>query len=178
MWRVVLALVLVGGLAHAEKRRSTAQILSGVGTGASSALVLSAFAVTDKRDPVNMPLLYTGLATSLVTPSLGQIYVGDYITPGMGVRALAVGVAVFAVEHEQRTVDCAGSFGQCQELSGNAVVLLGLAAIAYIGGTAYDVADAADAVDRYNQRHGVLVTPTALAGPGGLAPGLAIGGRW
>lgn len=176
--RIALVLVLACGLARAEKRRATAQIASGVGTGVSSALVLSAFVVTDKQNPVNMPLLYTGLGTSLITPSLGQMYAGEYITLGMGVRALAVGLAVFAVEHEVRTVSCTGMAGMCKDLTGNATVLLGIAGIAYIGGTAYDVADAADSVDRYNRRHGVFVSPVALAGPTGLAPGLGLSGRW
>jgi len=175
---LVLGLVLAGGIARAEKHRTTAQIASGVGTGVSSALVLSAFFITDKQNPVNMPLLFSGLGTSLVTPSLGEMYAGEYITLGMGVRALAVGAAVYAVEHEERTVSCTARTGMCKDLTGNAVVLLGLAGIAYIGGAAYDVGDASNAVDRYNRRHGIFVSQVALASPSGLAPGLGLSGRW
>ncbi len=179
MRRLVLALMLVCSVAHAdEKKRTTAQAMAGVGTGVSAALVIASFAFADARNPVNEPLLFTGLATSLVTPSLGQWYAGEYLTLGMGVRALAVGTAVFAVEHEQRTQMCTGSFDQCKVLQQNGVVMLEIAGIAYIGGAVWDLMDASDAVDRYNRRHGIFVSPTALASPSGVTPGLVVGGSW
>ena len=173
-WLVVIG--LLSGVAHADKQRETAQIASGAGAGASSAIALSAFFVgTDPQNPINMPLLFTGLGTSLVTPSLGQWYAGEYLTPGMGVRFLAAGLAVYAAFHGQETVTCdyaMTSDQKCKQFTGNAIVLFGVAGIAYVGGVAYDVLDAGDAVDRYNAKHRFSVMPTALQGPRGLAPGL------
>ena len=169
----LLATILPCAAAHAEKHRQTAQVLSGVGVGVSSALILSSFLIRDTYHPVDEPVLFTGLATSIVTPSLGQWYAGDWITPGMAVRVGAVGLATFAVVHEQHAVTCDTSPGQtCKAFDGAGIALLGLAAIAYIGGAAWDVGDAADAVDRANSRAGFAITPTALATPTGLAPGV------
>lgn len=176
MRRVVLVLVLVmwGTSARAEKQRKTAQILSGVGVGVSSALILSSFLARDTYHPVNEPLLYAGLGSSLITPSLGEWYAGDWLTVGMAVRVAAVGLATFAVAHEQHEVTCdVPSPGKtCKVFSGGGIALLGIAGIAYIGGAAYDVADAPAAVNRYNRRHGFVLAPTAFATPRGLAPGL------
>ena len=176
MRSLIVTVLLVTGTAHAEKSRETAQAAAGVGAGVSSALVVSAFFVgTSEGNDVNFPLLYVGLGSSLVTPSLGQLYAGEYLTPGMGVRALAAGLAFYAAKHGQQTVTCdyAMTIDQkCKSWTENAIVMFGLAGIAYIGGVAWDVMDAGDAVDRYNARHRYTVTPTALAGPRGLAPGL------
>jgi hypothetical protein len=170
---ILAVLALWGAPARAEKRHVTAQILSGIGVGASSALVVSSFLFRDTYHPVNEPMLYTGLVSSVITPSLGEWYAGDWLTIGMAVRVGAVGLATFAVAHEQHDAVCYSMPGQnCREFSGTGIALLGLAAIAYVGGAVYDVVDAPAAVDRYNQRHGVFVAPTALATPLGLAPGV------
>lgn len=176
---LVLVVLLACGVAHAEKKRTIAQALSGVGAGVSSALVLASFFTGDPRNTVSAPLLYTGLGTSLITPSLGEWYAGEYLTLGMGVRAVAVGVAVFAITEEQRYTTCDfDNTMQCKSFGETGVVLLGLAAIGYIGGVAYDVMDAGPAVDRFNRKHGIYVAPTALAAPTGFVPGLALCGRW
>src|ERR1051325_949332 len=176
MRSLVLAVVLLASTAHADKSRETAQTAAGIGAGVSSALVLSSFFIgTDSQNQVNMTLLYVGLGSSLITPSLGQFYAGEYLTPGMGVRALGAGLAVYAGLHGQETVTCDFASTQdqkCKVFTEKAIVLFGIAGIAYIGGVAWDVMDAGDAVDRYNARHHVMVAPTALQGPRGLAPGL------
>jgi len=56
--------------------------------------------------------------------------------------------------------------------------MLGIAGIAFIGGMAYDVGDAAPAVDRYNASHGFVVVPTAVSTPTGPAPGVSVSGVW
>lgn len=174
----LLAVTLPCAVAHAEKHRGTAEALSGVGVGVSSVLVLSSFLINDPYHPVDEPVLYAGLVSSVITPSLGEWYAGEWLTPGMAVRVAAVGLATFAVAHEQHDIPCDPTSGSppgstCKAFTGDGVALLGIAAIAYIGGAAWDVENAGDAVDRANQRTGgFALVPTALATPTGLAPGL------
>lgn len=166
-------LVASPSLAHAEKSRDTAEILSAAGAAASGAIVLSSFLLTDKAYETNMPLLYVGIGTSLVTPSLGEFYAGQYLTWGMGVRALAGGAAIYALTEQTETVTCTNqplATVKCQNMTGTGLAILGLAAITWIGGAWYDVADAPEAVDRLTGR--VRVTPMIVSGPrGSLAPG-------
>jgi hypothetical protein len=187
MRRIVLAVAIVAVLGTAAeagvKRRQTAQLLSGVGTGVSGALIVSSIFFAPYYGQLNEPLLYTGLATSVVTPSLGNWYAGEYLTWGMAVRAAAAGLGTYAVAGQYQWETCANassSTQQCKVVTTTGVALLLVAAIAYVGGAAYDVKDAPDAVDRYNERHGsVQLTPTAMRGiTGAPAPGLAIVGRF
>ena len=159
----VLAIVLWASAAHAEKKRNTATLLSGLGTGASSILVVGGLLAADQGHPFNLPLLYSGLATSTFLPSLGEYYAGEWLTIGMAVRIGAVGLATFALTREQQTSSCPS--GTCTTLRGTSIALLGVAAIAWIGGIAYDVGDAADAADRSNRKHGIVIVPT-LGAPG------------
>jgi hypothetical protein len=168
------------GTAHAEKDRQTAQILSGAGAGVSGALILSGFALGHDK-AYNAPLMYSGLVTAAFAPSLGEIYAGQYLTWGMGARVVGVGIATIALTKYQSTSTCdnATSVDQkCTNIEGAGLALLGLAAIAYIGGIAYDVGDAGPAVDRYNARSGITVAPTALQTQSGLVPGLVVVGSF
>jgi hypothetical protein len=177
----VAVLVLASGSAHAEKKRQTAQILAGVGTGVSSALILGGFAFASQGNPINKPLMYSGLASAMITPSLGQFYAGEYVTIGMAVRVAAAGLATYALTHETKTIQCddASTSGtMCQSFYGAGIAMLGIAGIAFIGGMAYDVGDAAPAADRYNANHGFVVVPTAVSTPTGPAPGVSISGVW
>ena len=65
-------------------------------------LVLSSFLINDPYHPVDEPVLYAR-CPSVITPSLGEWYAGEWLTPGMAVRVAAVGLATFAVAHEQPT---------------------------------------------------------------------------
>ena len=170
----LLLLLALSAPAHADKQRETALYLSVGGTIVSSGLVLGSFLTSGADATVNEPLFYTGLGTSIVTPSLGQYYAGQYLSWGMGIRAAAAGFAIIALAAGQEHVACIGAqAGQtnCTELTGTGIALAGLAGIAYIGGAALDVMDAPDAADRYNQAH-MMITPTVLPGPNGAAPGV------
>jgi len=169
--------------AHAEgpKSEQTAEILSGVGTGVSSALILAGFLDENSDQPFNKPLMFTGLASALITPSLGQLYAGDYITIGMAARVLGVGIATYALTHYTKTTTCDAatmSGTMCKTLDSGAFPLLGLAAIAFVGGIAYDVADAAPAVQRWNEHHGFQIAPTVVPGANGPAAGLSLFGQF
>ena len=169
-----VVLVLLAGPARAEKSRAVAQYLSAGGAAASSVLVLGALLGAPQGEIANEPLLYTGLATSVITPSIGEWYAGQWWTWGMAVRAAAAAFGITALATQQETVACEDSsaYGQtCHELTGPGLALAGVAAIAYIGGVAYDVITAPDAVDHYNSSH-FMVTPAVLPSPSGAVPGV------
>lgn len=185
MRSLVVALVLLASVGHADagrKSRQTARVLSGAAAGVSGAVTMAGFLTRAEGDAFNQPLLFTGVGLLAVTPSLGEFYAGQYLTYGMGIRVLATGLAVYALETQTRAVRCdvpgASTEPNCEVFTENAYPLLGIAAIAFIGGVWYDVLDAGDAADRYNAKHGFAVAPTAMQGPQGLAPGLMLGGTF
>ena len=174
-------LVLWCATAHAEKDRRTAQILSSAGAGVSGAVVIAGFMTAPDARRINPPVMYTGLAMLFVTPSLGEFYAEQYLTIGMGVRALAAGLAVYTLETQTKLATCDNAMSSadppCEIFSEGAYPLLGLAAIGFIGGVWYDALDAGDAVDRYNKKHNLGVTPVVPT-PSGLAPGLSLSGTF
>jgi hypothetical protein len=185
--RIVLVVVvaLATSTAHADraKSRTVATTLSGIGTGVASLIVLGGFMFAPEGEDFNKPLLYTGLATAAIAPSLGEWYSGEWITYGMAARVFAAGIATVALTTQMKTVTCADaatSAQTCTELQGAGYALLGVAAIAAVGGMAYDVTDAGDAADRWNGRHGFTATivPTAVVTPNGTAPGVALAGHF
>ena len=104
----ILVLALAAPASHAERKKlTTAQAASGIGTGASAAVFLTAFLLSKQNHgDVNMPLVYIGLGTSVVTPALGHWYTGRYLTPGMGIRAAAAAFSTFGVLRYSQTVRC------------------------------------------------------------------------
>ena len=168
---LALALFAAAAPAHADTVKSPTMetALSGIGVGVSSSLVIASFFIGNGRDDINAPLFLTGLGTSILTPSLGQIYAGEYLTLGMGVRAAAGVLAGVAILTQRETVACDdGIHKDCKSLEGAGIALLGLAAIGYVGGIAYDVQDAADAAERANRPRFSLL-PTVVPHGGGLA---------
>jgi hypothetical protein len=155
--------------AHADAhRKKVATALSSVGVGVSGAIVLSSFLVGD-TGTVDTPVFAVGLASGVVTPSLGELYAHQWLTLGEGIRLGGAALALYAVTRTH-DVGCDGSqpgTATCTELDGSGVALLGIAAIAFIGGAAYDVVDAPDAVDRHDLQVGLA--PLRVPGGGGLA---------
>ncbi len=178
----VLAVLLVCGTAHAGKKsRQTARLASGISASVAGAVTLGGFVFAQDGEPFHKPLLYTGLGMLLVGPSAGEFYAGQYLTIGMGVRAVGTGLAVWTLQTQTKVVTCDDASNSEQKCTGfveNAAPLLGIAAIIFIGGVWYDVLDAPDSADRYNKRHGFTATPTAMMGPQGLVPGVALGGSF
>jgi hypothetical protein len=180
---VVTCAVLASGVLTAEagpKSRDRARLMSGVAAAVSGGVTVSGFMFAEQGDAFNLPVLYTGIGLLSVTPSLGEFYAGQYLTIGMGVRAAAAGLAIYTLENYTRLAKCDSAPSsdppECTILTEGAYPLLGIAAIAFIGGVWYDVLDASDAVDRYNTKHGFTATPTVLRGAQGFAPGLALTG--
>jgi len=170
---VLAVLCTLASPAHAEKKRKTAQVLAGVGVGFSSALVVSSFLINVNEGTVYRPTFYAGLGTSIVTPSLGQWYVGRPLTIGMAIRGSGALLALYGISQTQDHRCVVDPSQNCPTISDKGITILGLAAIAYVAGVAYDVVDAPHAVDRYNRRHAMIV-PTATD----RSAGLAFVGRW
>ncbi len=166
---IVLLLVCIASPAHAEKKRKTAQALAGLGVGFSSALVLSSFLINVNDGTVYRPTFYAGLGTSIATPSLGQWYAGKYLTVGMAIRAGGALLAAYGISQRQDQRCILDSTKNCPKISDKGITILGLAAIAYIGGVAYDVVDTPHAVDHYNKTHAAMIVPTATDHGVGLA---------
>ena len=169
---VALLLILACATARADdtsrpddKSPDTAKYLSGGASAVSGAVLLYAFLEPPLGQPFNRPVLYTGLGLAAITPSLGEFYAGEYITPGLGIRIAAAGLAVYAMQNETEKVTCdtASSFSdpKCTQLKGAGIALVGVAAIGFIGGMWYDALDAGDAVGRWRKRHNIVVAPTA-----------------
>lgn len=179
-WIVLCALLASTPAAAGPKDPNTARLLSGTASAVSGGVVMVGFLAAQDSRPFNLPVLYSGLGLLAITPSLGQFYSGQYLTIGMGVRAAAAGFAIYTLETQTSLAKCDLALPsdppECEIFVEKAYPLLGIAAIAFIGGVWYDVLDAKDAAERHNQRHGITVTPTAMSGPRGLAPGLAVGG--
>jgi len=182
---VIPLALLVAAPVHADetkpKSEQTAQIAAGLGTGVSGGLILAGFLAGDSSYPFNRPLMYTGLATAMITPSLGQFYAHEYITIGMAARAVGIGLATYGLTHYTQATPCDpghAATDTCRHLDSGAIPFLGLAAIAFVGGMAYDVADASSAVQRWNEHHGFMVAPTVLPGTNGPAPGLSFVGQF
>ncbi len=183
MRRVAITLVLlfICGTAHAEKKRQTATLLSAVSSGVSGGVVIAGFVTAPNSERINEPVMYTGIGLLFVTPSLGEIYAGQYLTWGMGIRLLASGLAVYTLNTQTKEATCDNAMSsdapKCEVFTEGAYPLLGIAAIGFIGGVWYDVLDAGDAVDRYNAKHGLRVTPVVPTSSG-LAPGMSLSGTF
>jgi hypothetical protein len=181
---VIVGIMIIAASAHADdkKSRTAAQALSGGGTALASVLVLAGFLAAPSGQEFEKPVLYTGIATAAILPSVGEFYAGDYLTYGMAARVFAAGIATIALTTQMKTETCDDATmanQQCTKLQGAGFALMGVAAIAFVGGMAYDVQDAGDAADRWNVRHGFTATivPTAIIAPNGqTVPGVALGG--
>ncbi len=179
---VVSVLLALCATASADtKDPQTARLASGISASVAGAVTVGGFVFAQDGHPFNTPVLYTGLGLMLVGPSAGEFYSGQYLTIGMGIRAVGAGLAVWTLQTQTKIVTCddaTNSNQKCTDFVENAAPLLGIAAIIFVGGVWYDVLDAADSAERHNRKQSVSVTPTALAGPHGLAPGLAFGGSF
>ena len=180
---VTLVLFLTCATAHAgKKNRKTAQLLSGAGASVSGAVVVAGFMAAPDSKRINEPVMYTGIGMLFVTPSLGEFYSEQYLTIGMGVRAIAAGLAVYTLETQTTLATCDTALSsnepKCEIFKEAAYPMLGVAAIMFIGGVWYDALDAGDAADRYNRKHGYTITPTLQHTAQGYVPGLSLATVW
>lgn len=179
---VLVVLVFCATANAAPKDRKTATIISASSASVAGAVTLAGFVTAPEGEAFNEPVLYTGVGLLAIAPSFGEFYAGQYLTLGMGIRAAATGLAIYTLNTQTKAVICdqvgANHDLNCESFTENAYPLLGISAIAFIGGVWYDALDAGDAADRYNSKHGFTVAPTTLPGPQGLAPGLVVSGQF
>jgi hypothetical protein len=120
-----------------------------------------------------------GLISTLLTPSAGELYAGKLLTPGMGIRVLAAGVELAAFSEAHRCGYYVWPTGSCRNSGDITQALILIGAIGYATGAIYDIATASSAVDDYNQRLHVRVTPTVIpTASSGPAVGLGLGGSF
>ena len=149
------------------KSRNTATLLSFGGTLTSIGVI--AFGGHSANDP----LTAAGLVSALIAPSAGQIYAGEVVTVGMGIRAAAIGAGVGGY---QMLLDCLTEGGTCRH-GALSITLITAGLVGYTTGAMYDVATAGAAVDRHNRRVQLQVAPI-LATASGPAVGIGLGGSF
>jgi hypothetical protein len=180
MKKLIVALVLVASLATAQakpKKHTTAYALSGIGTGVSVVLMTSAFFFPKDNGELNYPLVAVGLGTSVITPSLGNLYAEHWLNVGMGVRLAAGGLAAYVAATMRQDHACGTLVPTtCTELTNNGMIALGIIGIAYVGGAAYDFKVLGDQVDDYNAKHRFQWTPVITPSPTGAV--LGVGGTF
>ena len=168
----VAVLVLAARIASAEpdtRSENTALLLSLGGTAASVAMIASG---EHNHSNGGDSLVTIGVLSTLVTPSFGHWYAGDYLTAGMGIRAASAASMLVGVG---QIVSCEGTDHSCDNSAGF-FIIGGL--IGYGAGALYDIATAPRAARRYNAEHRTFVMPTVLNPPSGPVMGVGIGGSF
>jgi hypothetical protein len=150
--------------------RNTAFLLSLGGTAASATMVVIGGSSS------NGTLFAVGLVSSLVTPAAGEIYAGKLFTWGMGIRVVSAGAAVVGFAEAFK---CLFAEDTCHSDTEAAGTLIAAGAIGYAGGVLYDIATAGSAVDDYNRRYHLRVTPTVIpTTSSGPAVGVGVAGSF
>lgn len=171
---VVWTLVFPVGFASADtaapelKSRDTAFALSLGGTFLS----LSITAVGAGTE--NGPLLAAGMLSSLIAPSAGEIYAGEWTTPGLGIRVLSAGAGYAGVGV---ALKCLLVTSPCEKHEALAVSLITAGAVGYVSGILYDIATAGAVVDRHNRQVQFQVAPL-VSTSSGVSAGLSLGGSF
>ena len=195
--RALVVLMLVCGVAHAEppgltppvpvevqappKSVATAMWLS-LGTTLGG-LVLSAIGSSMQGSAScgngcepGSALSLVGDVAFLVGPSLGHAYAGHTWNTGLAMRVgglVSFGLGMIVV------LPCAvGGTGDSGSCTAGVVAATG-GAVALLAGTVVEIATVPGAVHDYNRAHAApVVTFAPVATPRGLAPGVAIAGRF
>lgn len=163
--------------AGATRSETTATNLAIAGSVLPFALLLAAGETYGDR--TSAPLLLSGLASLVLTPSAGHWYAGKFYTAGMGRR---LGGLVATSIGGGLLLRCTVGGGRACDGAGAGVLTLlstgGL--VALVTGFARDIATADDAVRAHNTRAQVSVTVTAQPFGNGSAPvpGLAVAGAF
>jgi hypothetical protein len=119
---------------------------------------------------INKPLAIVGTGIALIGPSLGNIYAGNTLNVGLGIRVAGLGIMGAMLAR-------CGSPG-CSTSDTTANVMLAAATIVYGAGVITEVALAPRAARAYNRRM-MQVVPAAMPnGRDGLSPGVALTGTF
>jgi hypothetical protein len=136
-------------------------------------------------------LILGSLASTLLTPSLGEWYAGQGITVGLGLRVggvLVAGLGVVMVGgglvfgNNCEPGEC-GTTSDTNSHSSGALLGAGLlfafgGTVTYLAGIVYDIVDAPSAADRYNNKHNLYLAPTVLPTASGNVPAMSLSGRF
>src|SRR5262245_19961452 len=155
------------------KNPETAAMLSLSGTLGSGALIVLGLA---NHGGAGDSLALVGFASSVITPSFGEWYAGEYLTAGLGFRL--TGVIVGALGLSQLNI-CFES--PCNsDGNGAALTLMSLGVVSYATGVIWDIAAAPSAARKANaMHHAPMITPSVMASPSGRAAyGLGVGGTF
>jgi len=169
---VVVAVFGLASPAHAEKSETVSFGLAAGGTAVSSTLAVTAILVHGEEDEYNKPLLIAGLASAVITPSLGHLYSEQWLTVGMGIRGAAGALALWGLSMTDDAPCISDPNQNCPTTTGGGLTLVSLAAIAFIGGVAYDVRDSREAATRHNKKKhggGMALAPTTMPHGAGLS---------
>lgn len=157
--------VPVGG-----KSPNTALLLSGGVTLIGAVISTAAFfGANDPLDP-NKTLVLIGGGIGLVGPSLGNIYAGDALNVGLGLRVAGLGIFGAMMAH------CGPD--SCSTSDGTANAMLAAATIVYGAGVITEIALAPRAARRYNREHLQIVPAPMPNGRDGLSPGVVLTGKF
>jgi len=181
MKKLIIAMLLVSSIAAAKPRKlQTAYAASGIGTGVSVALIAGAFAFPPHSGDVYYPMLWTGLGTSVITPSLGNWYAGKWLTVGMGIRVATSAFAAYVVATKRQDHQCPDSSvpKTCTEITNTGITMLGIAGLVFVGGAAFDFHSIPDDVGEYNRKHAFRWAPVLTPSPTGNGALLGIGGEF
>jgi hypothetical protein len=161
-----LALIATPARAHADDSKSPEAAFALSATGALISVGLLGYAAHIAPGAEADRLALGAGASLIVTPSLGQVYAGNYLTVGLGARVGGAALMVLGYH----AASC-GETGDCSPQLGAASLIAG--AGVFIAGVLWDVATAPRAARRWNERH-LTLTPTIT----GDRAGLAIGGAF
>jgi hypothetical protein len=154
------------------KSRNAAFAYSAIGSAVSLGILAQGVRSDDRT------LAAMGLVGVLILPSAGEVYAGKLTTWGMGIRVAAAAAAIVSLADIPR-LSLADHPGTLAFALFNENGLGTLSVVAYAGGVLYDLATAGTAVDEYNQRRHLRVTPTVIPTASSRpAVGLGIGGSF
>ncbi len=151
-----------------NKDPGVATLLSIAGTVVPTAIVVSA-AGTENG---SVGLVLAGLLGMELGPSLGHWYAGDYLTPGLGMRAGGTALLVVGLGEALQCIDV--NDGSCRS-GGEAPLLIG--AGLFVTGTIYDIATAGHAANTWNKEH-LQLAPTMISSAGHATVGVGLGGSF
>lgn len=177
---VLLLVLLVPRLAAAEpddtKSPGVSLALSAGGTAVSFGVFAGSLMVADHLQGHHpwYTVSVVGLASTIITPSLGEWYAGSYVTPAMGLR---LGGALLAIAGASQAEIC---FDECKPHDNSLpVAVIGLGLTTYLAGVIWDIAAAPSTARKANARRHPTITPTLMTAPSGAsAYGLGLGGNF
>jgi hypothetical protein len=156
----------------AERKDPSTAVLLSLGITAASYVALIASDGNEK-------LALVGFVGTYLGPSTGQWYAGQVGGLGLGLRAVGVLSMVYGFS-EVLNSECDYEYDDCSDSDGDAGGVLMLAGAGlWVGSSIYDIVLAKRAVDSWNVRHNVTLSPTfATDASGNRSPGLAFTGRF